>query len=399
MIVFGSRPSVSHHRSSTDSCASSPPGRCRRRSTRPAYFAAARRVRFSPRPPIQMGMRGWTGFGFIGSVHHAEVRALEGDARCSGRGSCRRSARIPRDVSPRGPIEGNGTHRPWASTLCQPGRARSPPAVGEMVDRGERLWRAALGSGRRRSRRRCRGGSARVHGRGGERGDRSLAVESPPRGGDSWKLVETENQSKPCASANCHRRASRRGAAIVTDMDPEVHGTSEHRFDEVGAGGGEPGRELLVELSAVWRGWRARPSAGHRDPVEIRAADVEHVAAWPRRARADAGQLVPQDRVVRLAKTTVVTSSPRAPGVHSACTVYMPLPVALEAHDLAVRARHRGPGGQRQPEADRAPCCSSQSWGGAPRSLEEAAAGGHRLVGDDGALGSSAPARRPAYRG
>src|SRR6266478_315641 len=35
---------------------------------------------------------------------------------------------------------------------------------------------------------------------------------SPPRGGDSWKWSETENQSKPCVSANFHSlRISSRG--------------------------------------------------------------------------------------------------------------------------------------------------------------------------------------------
>jgi hypothetical protein len=29
---------------------------------------------------------------------------------------------------------------------------------------------------------------------------------SPPRGGDSWKWSETENQSKPALSANFHSR-------------------------------------------------------------------------------------------------------------------------------------------------------------------------------------------------
>src|ERR671931_1303640 len=34
----------------------------------------------------------------------------------------------------------------------------------------------------------------------------SKQSRSPPRGGDSWKWSETENQSKPCASPNFQRR-------------------------------------------------------------------------------------------------------------------------------------------------------------------------------------------------
>src|SRR3984893_15543109 len=38
---------------------------------------------------------------------------------------------------------------------------------------------------------------------------------SPPRGGDSWKWSETENQSKPCVSATFHSvRLSSRGPPI-----------------------------------------------------------------------------------------------------------------------------------------------------------------------------------------
>ena len=63
MMVFGSRPSVSHHRSSTSHLCFHSVGPMYAPFHPSANFAAARSVRFSPRPPIQMGMRGCSGLG------------------------------------------------------------------------------------------------------------------------------------------------------------------------------------------------------------------------------------------------------------------------------------------------------------------------------------------------
>jgi len=142
-----------------------------------AYFAAARRVRFSPRPPIQIGMRGWSGFGLLG-VDHAEVLALEGDAPALGSSSSRMICAYSSSMSSRGPMEGNGYRRPLPPRRASRRRGRSRRGRGRDGRWWSGTWRAARGYGRRRSRRRCRAGSS--------------GCPWPPRSGSRWP------RSSPC---------------------------------------------------------------------------------------------------------------------------------------------------------------------------------------------------------
>src|SRR5258708_28005568 len=81
---------------------------------------------------------------------------------------------------------------------------------------------------------------------------------SPPRGGDSWKWSETENQSKPLASANFHSlRISASGPPMAPMWIPkfmsctsQVGGRPERalRALERGEVGGRPARRLERQL-------------------------------------------------------------------------------------------------------------------------------------------------------
>src|SRR5205823_3802961 len=84
MIVFGSRPSFSHHWSSTWPRRFQSSGPMYAPFHPSAYFAAARSVRFSPRPPIQIGMRGCSGFGLFGALVTVKCVPWKFARRCSG---------------------------------------------------------------------------------------------------------------------------------------------------------------------------------------------------------------------------------------------------------------------------------------------------------------------------
>src|SRR6185295_7532392 len=105
---------------------------------------------------------------------------------------------------------------------------------------------------------------------------------SPPRGGDSWKWSETENQSKPCASANFHSlRISSRGPPMWPMWMPNFispsSGSSEFFLRAAAAEAAALAREVRLRCR------RARPRAerGHhrRDledllPVLVREEGV-----------------------------------------------------------------------------------------------------------------------------
>src|SRR6267142_2782365 len=109
---------------------------------------------------------------------------------------------------------------------------------------------------------------------------------SPPRGGDSWKWSETENQSKPLASANFHSlRISARGPPMWPRWIPNFMSRS-----------CEIRERSIRELRALERGEIGGRAADLR-VAEQRGIDLPHVsgqAAGPAEV-----QRVDQDRRVR----------------------------------------------------------------------------------------------------
>src|SRR5262245_24217039 len=92
---------------------------------------------------------------------------------------------------------------------------------------------------------------------------------SPPRGGDSWKWSDTENQSNPFASANFHSlRISSRGPPIAPMWIPKFISRS-----------CQTGERPIRALGALERGeisgrpaWRfdGQRSAGGERPYQLR---------------------------------------------------------------------------------------------------------------------------------
>src|SRR5207244_13422521 len=75
---------------------------------------------------------------------------------------------------------------------------------------------------------------------------------SPPRGGDSWKWSETENQSNPFASANFHSlRISARGPPMAPMWTPNFISRSYQ-------GGERPERAFAASGGRKSGGGRAR---------------------------------------------------------------------------------------------------------------------------------------------
>ena len=89
--------------------------------------AAARSVRFSPRPPIQMGIRGCSGLGLLGALATWKCLPWKLARFCSGSRSSRMICAYSSSMSSRGPIVGNGMPNALASTSCQP--APSPQST------------------------------------------------------------------------------------------------------------------------------------------------------------------------------------------------------------------------------------------------------------------------------
>ena len=145
----------------------------------------------------------------------------------------------------------------------------------------------------------------------------------------------------------------------------------EHGLDQVGAGGGEAGRELLVELLRGGGAARGHAHAARqRDPVEIRAADVEHVGRLGAgRAGADAGQLVPQDRVRAVGEDHgghVEAFARLRPERLHACTCRCRRPRGTRPCGRGTPPRRRWPAAGRGRSSR--PCCSSSRGAGRPRS-------------------------------
>src|SRR5688500_9580477 len=134
---------------------------------------------------------------------------------------------------------------------------------------------------------------------------------SPPRGGDSWKWSETENQSKPFASANFHSlRISASGPPMWPMWIPnfmsrscesrecpvralraleggEIGGRPARRLDGQRHAGGEGGHQLRQRQDAF--AWQA--------PARARFADERRRVAGTRHVRAGVADLrIPKER-------------------------------------------------------------------------------------------------------
>ena len=72
-----------------------------------AYFAAARSVRFSPRPPIQMGTWGCSGLGLFGAFSSRKCVPWKVERRDSVSSSMRMTCAYSSSMSSRTPMRGN----------------------------------------------------------------------------------------------------------------------------------------------------------------------------------------------------------------------------------------------------------------------------------------------------
>src|ERR1700758_1518158 len=108
---------------------------------------------------------------------------------------------------------------------------------------------------------------------------------SPPRGGDSWKWSETENQSKPMVSANFHSlRISSSGPPMWPTWMPKVIGMAapsglevrvDLGVDQVRAAARQRPTHGRADLARLLHALAGDPErAGQLDVVHVRALDV-----------------------------------------------------------------------------------------------------------------------------
>src|SRR5712664_4900759 len=138
---------------------------------------------------------------------------------------------------------------------------------------------------------------------------------SPPRGGDSWKWSETENQSKPFASANFHSlRISARGPPMWPMWIPNFMSRScEGRECQMralraldgGEIGGRPARRLDGQRHAGGQGGdqfhQPQDAFAGQEPARARLADERRRVAGAGHVRARVADLdIAEQRRVHL---------------------------------------------------------------------------------------------------
>src|SRR4029453_19137642 len=129
---------------------------------------------------------------------------------------------------------------------------------------------------------------------------------SPPRGGDSWKWSETENQSKPFASANFHSlRISSSGPPMAPMWIPKFMSRLLQQGRECleralralrgRQTGSRPARRLDGERGGVRQGRhqlrQGQHSLARKEPARTRLADERRRVARPGHVRAGIADL------------------------------------------------------------------------------------------------------------